>query len=171
MGLLADRQAEAHPVLLAVVNVGPAALVDNLAGRPPPIGHDGRNGRGDHHPPHAAGLLGRAQHVQRPFDRRHHHLLLQPQTKWSRSVSGSGQGGESPGQWSGRSTWGSSTRSTVQGDARWKTPEHPRAASSRAAASRRSHRNTRRRPSPAAAASAWRWSVSALSSAARHRAS
>jgi len=57
----------------------------------------------------------------------------------------------------------------VQGEARWKTPEQPRAASASAAPSRRSQRKMLRRPSPAPAASARRWSVSALSSA-HHRA-
>jgi hypothetical protein len=77
--LVAARlRPDAHPVLLAVVDVSPAALVAELAGGPPGAGHDDRAGRGDHHPPHATGLLGGAQHVQRPFHCRHYQLLLQP---------------------------------------------------------------------------------------------
>lgn len=169
------RHKTAHPVLLAVVKVSPAALVAHLAGRPAGAGHDGGDGRGHHHPPHSAGVLGRAQHVQRPLHRRHHQLRLQTTGTRPEAVSlePADADADEAGtdverrRVAGRCTWGSRTRSTMQGEARWKTPEQPRAAARRAAPSRRSPGNTRRRrPSPPpAAASAWRWSVSALSSA------
>ena len=152
-----------NPLLLAIFNVGPALLrLGNIAG---PIG--ARRNRGDggreHHAPHPC-FLRRREHVHGSLNRRVQKLLLH----WNRNgVMQKAKKIEDLREVWLNKTWGSWTWSTMQGEARWKTPAQPRTAARTVSWRRRSIWKRRRRVD--APSRDWRCFVSASSSVVSER--